>query len=312
MGPYLSTSDRACSFGVTASLSLYYDVISVGCEPLLFFGEHASSYAYCGPDTCYQNSWNIGGAFAAGERIASSVYRPNAMLRLPILGQLEDKGRVGCLMSQGKLEKKGQTVTLRDIKAILRYGKGFGNEAMAQVLVWYADNPVDTLITEKKILWEGKVSLSNGSLRTYGGFDSKFVRPRTITPDSVVMEFNMEQYTIILPENIDMQRVVVTYHSDSRGGLDGRAQIESLKTDFSLYPNPVGSQLNIGFQSQLEEDTEVSVFYGPNQSLKNTFILKKGQKSYQIDATNLPEGLLIIDLHNKNAIFERKRILKSK
>jgi hypothetical protein len=312
MGPFYSISDRACSFGVSASAYVYYGAIQLGCEPFWYYDQEASAYSYCGPDDCYETDFTYGEAVAAGDPMVSGLYVPNSVLRLPVLGKKGDKSRTGCRMSHKSAEKSGNKITLREIKAALSYGRGFGTEAMVQVIVWYADSPEDSVITEKKILWEGKVSASNGSLKTFGGFEAKNVRMRSQTADSVVMEYYLPEHTITLPANIDMRRVAVTYHADSRGGLDAKTQLDGLGAEYSLYPNPVADQLNVSFAKPLAEDVEGLLFYGPNQSMSKTFKLEKGKTNYQIDATDVPTGLLIIELRSKDAVLNRKRIIKFK
>jgi hypothetical protein len=172
-------------------------------------------------------------------------------MRLPVLGKMGDVSRSGCRMSQGESIKRGQSIILRNLRTTLSHGKGFGTEALSQVVVWYAESKEDTLITEKKILWEGKIGLTNGALKTYGGFDMSYAKTRSINADSVVMEYNVPEYVVNLPAHIDMDRVVVTYHSDARGGLDAKAQ-QAEVAEYALYPNPVDGQIKINFKTALE------------------------------------------------------------
>jgi hypothetical protein len=128
----------------------------------------------------------------------------------------------------------------------------------------------------------------------------------------VVIEYHLPAYTITLPANIDMRRVTVTYRSDSRGGLDAQTQLDGLETDYTLYPNPAADQINVNFAKPLTENVEVQIIYGPNHSLSKVFKLEKGKTAYQIDATDVPTGLIIIELRSKDAVLNRKRILKVK
>jgi hypothetical protein len=215
-------------------------------------------------------------------------------------------------MSHNLAVISGNTIILREVKAAMRYDRGFGTESMAQVIVWYADSPEDSIETEKKILWEGKVSTRNGLLKTFGGFEAKNAKMKHQTADSVVMEYYLPEYTITLPANIDMRRVTVTYRSDSRGGLDAKTQLDGLEAAYTLYPNPAADQINVNFAKPLTESIEIRLFYGPNQSLHKAFKLEKGKTAFQIDATDVPTGLIIIELRSKDAVLNRKRMLKLK
>ncbi|MCU0449831.1 MAG: hypothetical protein MUC97_08305 [Bernardetiaceae bacterium] len=60
----------------------------------------------------------------------------------------------------------------------------------------------------------------------------------------------------------------------------------------------------------LAEDMEGAIYYGPNHDQQKTFKLEKGKKEYQVDANDIPSGVLIIELRNKYAVFERKKLIK--
>jgi hypothetical protein len=309
---WFQASDRACSFRVAVSGSAFFPFMTLTqCGDGVYYNQSASAFAECGPSGCTETS-SATAAFAAGKRFASSLYVPNSVARLPILGKMGDRSVSSCRMSHKLAVISGNTITLKEVKAALRYDRGFGTESLAQVVVWYADSPEDSVITEKKILWEGKVSASNGSLKSFGGFEAKNVKMKHQTADSVVMEYYLPEHTITLPANIDMRRVTVTYRSDSRGGLDAKTQLDGLGADYTLYPNPLADQININLAKPLAEDVEGRLFYGPNQSMSKAFKLEKGKTNYQIDATDIPTGLLIIELRSKDAVLNRKRILKLK
>ena len=127
----------------------------------------------------------------------------------------------------------------------------------------------------EKLLWSAKALLNNGKLIMNSNFASdQFTFNSESKTDHTIVNLNMDQLVIPVPEGMDMDNLVVNIGSDAGNlgyGISDKFKINKIDQsitirkpmvfneifDFTNYPNPVSKELNI--QIKLKESSQATI-----------------------------------------------------
>ncbi len=306
--------DKACSFEVSVSAS--YD----GC----YYAEPPSSNYQCGvawavaqkgPNSNFTNSWTNNPVYMlAGSKTISSLFKPKYILKfnkyngnnktLPFL-------RSGISVNQIIRDNFNNTITINNINGFISQAGHSKFGSVLQVIVWYADNPNDTILTVSKILWEAKVESNLENVKLFGGFEKNDVLLNS-SVDSVSSKISIANKVIALSKNIDMKRIVVRIRTSEAGitHIDPYKPIYSMSFIQNIFPNPFSDNFNVQFGVATPRDYILKIVTSDMQTMKEISI-PKGTKLISIATENIPEGVVFLQLNN-GFFIDKRRLLKVK
>jgi hypothetical protein len=182
----------------------------------------------------------------------------------------------------------------------------------------------------ERLIWETKVMLNNGRLRTQGVISSKNFN-NSVTSGKLNSSLNIEHIEIPISKNLDMSDLYVNLGVDNGSiglGVSDKFNIENAteeltlqepetieeQLEFTNYPNPVsGASTEVYFELKREQNAQLMLCDGQGKPIKTLFegtVMANQRKAFTIDLQLIkgPVGFFRLVLSDK--ILVRKILIQ--
>ena len=213
----------------------------------------------------------------------NNLLQPSYLSYSPIVEtQKRSKGSVGLESEEPIFDYTNRVIILKNIKGHFNMASGdIINDFLAFTISLtnqpeeFNEGSIADSEYREKLLWSAKALLNNGKLIMNSNFASdQFTFNSESKTDHTIVNLNMDQLVIPVPEGMDMDNLVVNIGSDAGNlgyGISDKFKINKIDQsitirkpmvfneifDFTNYPNPVSKELNI--QIKLKESSQATI-----------------------------------------------------
>jgi hypothetical protein len=207
------------------------------------------------------------------------------------------------------------------------YVKGVNVTSSIEIVVWkpkhdFINNIEDTIVSEDKYLWYGKVELLNGKLIFSGDISRESINLKKDfdNDDAYQAIFNDITIVIDLDDNVNgiEDEIIVSVMSD--GGFDEKSVITSVleksSNDFSVYPNPSSGLITIEFDSNESKNQSgvINLYNDGGQFVKQIYEgdLNGFNSNFSLFDQNFSSGIYFVSMETADGKVYLQKITYQK
>lgn len=266
-------------------------------------------------------NWYFSGSVYRHSRVCSRGFS-SSELYYDLLGSIPKESNDH---EESDLKTKGtrfekSAVYIDDITGFLT-AKGNDTFSSFEVIMWLPSNDNDSIMSEKKVFFKGKIELSNGKVNVTGDFPKNSYKIFKSDNGEYTVKFSKLDIKASLPKGVNGKSDLIEVVGISDGGTVEKNIItntikktENSDLTFSIHPNPSSDIITIQLNTNSKESYQVKLFDISGKKIKtlsdNVKFDKKNKYTFNLSNINLDKGVYFILLESNNDTYLKKIVFK--